>query len=241
MTATSPDRPARPAQPPTRRTVRWAWLGRVPYAEGQRRQEAVRDALRAGRGGEHLLLLEHPHVYTLGRNASAGDVLVSEELLAARGIEVAECDRGGQVTYHGPGQLVGYPVIDLDPDRRDVRRYVRDLQETLIRTLADYGVEARRREGQEYVGVWVGGEKIASLGIHLKRWITTHGFALNVATDLSYFSGIVACGLPEVPLTSLERLTGRRPPLAEVAAAYAGHFGDVFERDLAAMEVGPAP
>jgi lipoyl(octanoyl) transferase len=223
-----------------RRVVRWGYLGRLDYAEGVRRQEAVREALRRGEGHEHLFLLEHPHVYTLGRNASAADVGLPREALAARGIELAESDRGGQVTYHGPGQLVGYPVIDLDPDRRDLRRYVRDLQETLIRTLADYGVDAERREGQAFVGVWVGDEKIASLGIHLKRWITTHGFALNVTTDLGYFGGIVACGLPDVRLTSIERQTGRRPPLAEVAARYAVHFGAVFERDLEAFGGGGA-
>jgi lipoyl(octanoyl) transferase len=223
-----------------RRVVRWGYLGRVGYAEGVRLQEAVREALRGGAGREHLFLLEHPHVYTLGRNASSADVGLPREALAARGIELAESDRGGQVTYHGPGQLVGYPVIDLDPDRRDVRRYVRDLQETLIRTLADYGVEAERREGQALVGVWVGEEKIASLGIHLKRWITTHGFALNVTTDLGYFGGIVACGLPDVRLTSIERLTGRRPPLAEVAARYAVHFGAVFDRGLEAVQPGEA-
>jgi lipoyl(octanoyl) transferase len=214
------------------RELRWGWLGRVSYDDGVALQERVREALRAGSGGEHLLLLEHPHVYTLGRNATPEDVVLAPELLAARGIEVAESDRGGQVTYHGPGQLVGYPVIDLDPDRRDVRRYVHDLQETLIRTLAHYGVEARRRDGQAFVGVWVGEEKIASLGIHLKRWITTHGFALNVSTDLGYFAGIVACGLPQVRLTSIERLTGNRPPLAEVAAVYARHFAAVFDREL---------
>ena len=222
------------------RTLRWGWLGRVPYAEGVAFQERVRDELRRGAGDEHLLLLEHPHVYTLGRNASEGDVVAPRELLAARGVEVAESDRGGQVTYHGPGQLVGYPVVDLDPDRRDVRRYVRDLQETLIRTLADYGVAGVRRDGQAFVGVWVGEEKIASIGIHLKRWVTTHGFALNVSTDLSYFAGIVACGLPGVPLTSIERLTGRRPPLAEVAAAYADHFAAVFGRRLAPLAVDVA-
>lgn len=216
----------------SRRVVRWGWLGRVGYADGVRLQEAAREGLRRGGGREHLFLLEHPHVYTLGRNASAADVVLGPEALAERGIEVAECDRGGQVTYHGPGQLVGYPVIALDPDRRDIRRYVHDLQETLLRTLADFGVEAGRREGQDFVGVWVGEEKIASLGIHLKRWITTHGFALNVSTDLGYFAGIVACGLPQVQLTSIERLTGRRPPLAEVAAVYARHFADVFARDL---------
>jgi len=218
------------------RELRWGWLGRVSYADGVALQERVREALRAGRGPEHLLLLEHPHVYTLGRNATPGDVVLAPELLAARGIEVAESDRGGQVTYHGPGQLVGYPVIDLDPDRRDVRRYVHDLQETLIRTLAEYGVEARRRDGQAFVGVWVGEEKIASLGIHLKRWITTHGFALNVATELDYFSGIVACGLPDVRLTSIQRLTGTAPPLPEVAAVYARCFAAVFGRRLATLD-----
>lgn len=221
-----------------RRTVRWGWLGRVGYERGVGLQEEAREQVRNG-GEERLFLLEHPHVYTLGRNASEGDVVLPGRVMAERGIELAETNRGGQVTYHGPGQLVGYPVINLDPDRRDVRRYVHDLQETLIRTLADFGVTARRREGQAYVGVWVGEEKIASLGIHLKRWITTHGFALNVSTDLSYFDGIVACGLPETRLTSIERLTGRRPALSEVAAVYARHFGDVFDRDLAAMDDAP--
>jgi lipoyl(octanoyl) transferase len=218
------------------RELRWSWLGRVPYADGVALQERLRGALRAGTGPEHLLLLEHPHVYTLGRNATPEDVVLAPEALAARGIEVAESDRGGQVTYHGPGQLVGYPVIDLDPDRRDVRRYVHDLQETLIRTLAEYGIEARRRDGQAFVGVWVGDEKIASLGIHLKRWITTHGFALNVTTELDFFSGIVACGLPDVRLTSIVRLTGAAPPLPEVAARYAAHFAAVFGRRAVEVE-----
>lgn len=223
-----------------RRPVRWGYLGQVPYADGVALQEAAREALREEEGGERLFLLEHPHVYTLGRNASEADVVLPGRAMAERGIDLAESDRGGQVTYHGPGQLVGYPVIDLDPDRRDIRRYVRDLQETLIRTLADLGVEAQRRDGQALVGVWVGEEKIASVGIHLKRWITTHGFALNVTTDLSYFDGIVACGLPEARLTSVERLTGNRPPLAEVAALYAAHFAAVFERELEELLRRPA-
>jgi len=213
------------------RPLHWDFLGRVPYREAVERQHAVRDALKRGEGEDHLLLLEHPPVYTLGRNASAADILAAPEWLAERGIEVEECDRGGQVTYHGPGQLVGYPVVNLSPDRRDVRRYVRDLQEVLIRTLADYGVAAAVREGQAFVGVWAGEDKIASIGVHLSRWITTHGFALNVTTDLSHFAGIIPCGLRGIGMTSIERLTGRAPALAEVAAVCAGHFAAVFGRE----------
>jgi lipoyl(octanoyl) transferase len=217
-----------------RRHLHWDYLGRTPYAEAVELQLAARTALKNGQGPERLLLLEHPHVYTLGRNASGEDVLASPEWLRARGVEVAECDRGGQVTYHGPGQLVGYPVVNLSPDRRDVRRYVRDLQEVLIRTLADYGVTAEPRDGQAFVGVWAGEEKVASIGVHLSRWITTHGFALNVSTDLSYFSGIIPCGLQQVRMTSIERLTGRCPTLPEIAEVCAGHFGEVFDRELVA-------
>ena len=213
-----------------RRPLHWSFLGRVPYGEAVALQHAVRDALKRGDGPEHLLLLEHPPVYTLGRNASAADILAGPEWLAARGVEVAECDRGGQVTYHGPGQLVGYPIVNLSPDRRDVRRYVRDLQAVLIRTLADYGVTAEARDGQAFVGVWAGEDKIASIGVHLSRWITTHGFALNVSTDLSYFVGIVPCGLKGIGITSIERLTGRAPALPEVAAVCAGHFARIFDR-----------
>ncbi len=223
-----------------RRSLHWDYLGRVPYTEAVELQLAACAALKASEGPERLILLEHPHVYTLGRNASEADVLAGPEWLRTRGVEVAECDRGGQVTYHGPGQLVGYPIVNLSPDRRDVRRYVRDLQETLVRTLADYGVTAEGRDGQAFVGVWVGEEKIASIGVHLSRWITTHGFALNVSTDLSYFTGIIPCGLHQVRLTSIERLTGRAPHLSEVAEVYARHFGHVFDRDLVISPL-PAP
>jgi lipoate-protein ligase B len=170
-------------------------------------------------------------VYTVGRNGSGADVLLDREALAARGVEVAECDRGGRVTYHGPGQLVGYPVINLSPDRRDVRRYVRDLQATIVDTLAGYGIAGEARDGQDFVGVWVGPAKIASIGVHLSRWVTTHGFALNVTTDLTFFAGIVPCGLGGVEITSIERLTGRRPPLEEVAARYAEVFAERFGRE----------
>jgi len=221
-----------------RRTVRAGFLGRVPYAEALAMQLAARDEVKRGTGPEHLLLLEHPHVYTLGRNATAGDVVAAPAALAARGIEVAECDRGGQVTYHGPGQLVSYPVLNLSPDRRDVRRYVRDLEETLIRTLRVYGVRGELRDGPEHIGVWVGRAKIASIGVHLSRWITTHGFALNVSTDLSLFAGIVACGLPGVEMTLIERLIGTAPSLAEVAERCARIFAEVFDRRLAPLETG---
>lgn len=225
------------------RRVRWSFLGRVPYGEALELQLAAREAVKRGEGEERLFLLEHPHVYTLGRNASRADVLAPPEWLAARGVEVVECDRGGQVTYHGPGQLVGYPVVNLSPDRRDIRRYVRDLQEVLIRTLADYGVAAVPGQGQETIGVWTVGEepayepapepkKIASLGVHLSRWVTTHGFALNVTTDLSLFAGIIPCGLRAVRMTSIALETGRAPGLAEVAARVAAHFGQVFGREM---------
>jgi lipoyl(octanoyl) transferase len=241
-----------PAAQPVRDLL-WSFRGRVPYREAEALQAALRQGLREragsrgesvpreGAGGEHLLLLEHPHVYTLGRNADAADVLADAGWLATRGIEVVESDRGGQVTYHGPGQLVGYPIVDLSPDRRDVRRYVRDLEAVLIRTLADYGIGAGTREGGAVVGVWVGGEKIAAIGVHLSRWITTHGFALNVATDLSLYAGIVPCGLRAAGVTSMGKLLGTPPPLPEVAARLASHFAAVFGRRLVAAPAPAAP
>jgi len=235
--------PARPPRP-VARELRWSFLGRVPYREAVTLQEELRQALRDGGTGarrpapaEHLLLLEHPHVYTLGRNASAADVLASAAWLRQRGIEVEESDRGGQVTYHGPGQLVGYPILDLSPDRRDVRRYVRDLEEVLIRTLAGFGITGEVRPGPALIGVWVGGEKIAAIGVHLSRWITTHGFALNVTPDLSLYAGIVPCGLRQEGITSMARLLGAAPPPAVVAAHLAGHFAEVFGRRL--VEAAP--
>ena len=213
------------------RDLHHGFLGRVGYREAVALQERLREGLRAG-GPEYLLLLEHDHVYTLGRNADREDVRAGVAWLAARGVAVEESDRGGQVTYHGPGQLVGYPIIDLDPDRRDVRRYVRDLQEVLVRTLAELGVAAEARTRQEEIGVWVDGEKIASFGVHLSRWLTTHGFALNLTTDLSYFAGIVPCGLENVRMTSVARLTGRRIEPSEVAGLCAEQFAAVFERRL---------
>lgn len=228
-----PDAPAPDLEKPSvGRETYCTWLGRRPYGPVFDLQEQIRRDLKEGRGPERFLLLEHDPVFTIGRNADESDVLADGSWLEREGVEVWESNRGGQVTYHGPGQLVGYPIVSLNPDRRDIGRYVRDLQEVLIRTLADYGIEARRREGKEFIGVWVGEEKIASLGVHLSRWITLHGFALNVATKLEHFGGIVACGLEDVKMTSMERHVDHPPSLEELAARAASHFGDVFERQV---------
>ena len=225
------------------RRVEWSFLGSLPYEEGVQLQERVRQAVKQGTGPERLLLLEHPPVYTLGRNAGEAEITADAGWLASRGIAVYEADRGGQATYHGPGQLVGYPILDLSPDRRDVRRYVADLCTVLVRTLAELGVEARPRPSP-HVGVWVGEQKIASLGVHLSRWVTTHGFALNVTTDVGAFAGIVPCGLPGVALTSVERISGVAWPLPEVASRLVPHFAEVFDRELIAAPppraAGPA-
>jgi lipoyl(octanoyl) transferase len=212
------------------------WIGRIDYPAAIALQDDCARRLKDGAGGERLLLLEHPPVITLGRNARPEDVLIDPARLRARGIAVERCDRGGQVTYHGPGQLVGYPVIDLSPDRRDVARYLRDLEEVLIRTLARFGVAAGRVAG--LTGVWVGQEKIASIGVHLSRWVTTHGFALNVATDLDAFGWIVPCGIRSRGVTSMERILGTAPRLDVVAAALLPEFARVFDRTLVAEPAG---
>lgn len=193
-------------------------------------QEETARALKEGVGEERLFLLEHPPVITLGRNARSGDVLHDADHLARLGIAVERTNRGGQVTYHGPGQLVGYPILSLHADRRDVGRYLRDLEEVLIRTLARFGIDAGRTAG--WTGVWVGGEKIASIGVHLARWVTTHGFALNVTTDLAAFDLIVPCGIRGRGLTSMRRLLGREVRLDEVARALIPEFAAVFDREV---------
>lgn len=213
-----------------KRRLEWAYLGRVPYEVAERLQVSIRDRLCSGDGHEALLLLEHPHVITLGRNASREDVLVDSSWCRRRGVDLIDCDRGGRVTYHGPGQLVGYPIIDLNPDRRDIRRYVYDLMEVLVRVLRDLGVRSQPRRGVDELGLWVESRKIASIGVHISRWITTHGFALNVDTDLQYFSSIVPCGLKGVAMTSVARELGEGRDLAEVAASFSHHFAEVFDR-----------
>ena len=203
-------------------------LGRVPYTEALALQRALVEERRAGRIGDTLLLLEHPHVLTLGVRGDGGrsHILATDEALASRGIEVHETGRGGDITYHGPGQIVGYPIVDLDPDRRDVHRYVRDLETVLMRTAADYGIQAERVEG--LTGVWVGEEKLAAIGVRIARWITSHGFALNVSTDLDHFNLIVPCGIADRGVTSLTRLLGRSVDMAEVEFRIIEHFANVF-------------
>jgi lipoyl(octanoyl) transferase len=188
--------------------------------------------VRAG-GRETLFLLEHEDVITIGRNASPRDLLVSEGLLASWGVALRESDRGGKLTYHGPGQLVAYPVLNLAPDRRDVRRYVRDLEEVLIRTAADFGVPASRSDlPGRWSSVWAGNDKLAAIGVHLSRWVTTHGAALNVTTDLSRFSLIVPCGITDGGVTSLQRLLSPHAPpsLTDVADRFVAHFAAIFGR-----------
>jgi lipoyl(octanoyl) transferase len=209
------------------RTLDVRRLGVVPYAEALELQRSLVDDRRAGRIGDTLLLLEHPHVITLGVRGGRSHVLASAETLAARGVEIHETGRGGDVTYHGPGQIVGYPILDLNPDRRDVHQYVRDLEEVLIRTAADFGINAGRVSG--LTGVWVGDEKLAAIGVRIARWITSHGFALNVSTNLDHFSLIVPCGIADRGVTSISRLVGRPVELGTVEERIASHFSNVFQ------------
>ena len=204
-------------------------LGTVPYGEALALQRTLVEDRRAGRIDDTLLLVEHPHVITLGVRGDGGrsHVLAAPEALAAAGIDVLETGRGGDITYHGPGQIVGYPVIDLNPDRRDVHRYVRDLEEVVIRVAGDCGVAAGRIAG--LTGVWVGQEKLAAIGVRISRWVTSHGFALNVTTDLDYFRLIVPCGIADRGVTSLARLGSTRSR-ADVEDHVVARFAEVFER-----------
>jgi lipoyl(octanoyl) transferase len=203
-------------------------LGVVPYAEALVLQKQLVEERRQGRIGDVLLLVEHPHVLTLGVRGDGGrsHILASDDVLASRGVEVFETGRGGDITYHGPGQIVGYPIIDLKPDRCDVHRYVRDLEEVLIRVAADYGIQAERVRG--LTGVWVRGEKVAAIGVRIARWVTSHGFALNVSTDLDYFNLIVPCGIADRGVTSLSRLLDRPVNRADVEDRLIQRFTDVF-------------
>jgi lipoyl(octanoyl) transferase len=206
--------------------------GRVSYDAALLLQKDAEAQVKAG-GRETLLLLEHEEVITIGRNADRSELLVSEDALARSGVALRVSDRGGKLTYHGPGQLVAYPILDLSPDRRDVRRYVRDLEDVLISTAADFGVTAARSDllGR-WASVWVGNEKLAAIGVHLSRWVTTHGVALNVSTDLARFSLIIPCGIADAGVTSLQRLVPQRPAptLPEVARCFVSHFGRGFDR-----------
>jgi lipoyl(octanoyl) transferase len=215
-------------------------LGSVPYPEALALQRMLVEERRADRVPDLLLLLEHPPVITLGVKGDGGraNIVATAGRLAELGVEVFETGRGGDVTYHGPGQVVGYPILDLRPDRCDVHRYVRDVEEVMIRVCAGYGVAAGRIEGM--TGAWIGPEKIGAIGVRISRWITSHGFAFNVSTNLDRFNLIVPCGIVNGGVTSLERATGRRVPIAEVEDALVHHCGEVFERAvLAAGRTGP--
>lgn len=200
-------------------------LGRVAYADGLKLQKQLEDDVIAGLVNDHLLLLEHPHTFTLGRRSKEQGVLATEAMLRSLGVDVFDINRGGRVTYHGPGQLVGYPVINLSPDREDVHRYVRDIEEVLMLTMADFAIEAFRIDG--LTGVHTSAGKVAAIGVHIKRWVTTHGFALNVNTDLSYYNWIIAC--EGEPVTSMERLLGREVDMAEVEDGLEKNFRIVFD------------
>jgi lipoyl(octanoyl) transferase len=207
-------------------------LGTVPYGHGLEIQHQLVEQRKAGEIRDQLLLLQHPPVITLGvktRN-NRSHVLASEDSLASRGVEIFESGRGGDVTFHGPGQIVGYPILDLRPDRCDVHRYVRDLEEVLIRTLASFEVQAERAAG--LTGVWVGRDKVAAIGVRIARWVTSHGFALNVSTDLSHFDFIVPCGIRDRGVTSLERLLARTVELGIVEDAVVSAFAEVFDVEL---------
>ena len=216
------------------RTVEIRRLGKVAYADALAIQRSCVEDRRAGRIGDLLLLMEHAHVLTVGTRGDGGrsHILLTPEALAARGIDVYETGRGGDITYHGPGQLVGYPIIDLQPDRCDVHRYVRDLEEVLIRVAADFGVEAARVPA--LTGVWVGDDKLAAIGVRIARWITSHGFAFNVTTDLSFFDLIVPCGIADRGVTSLARL-GSAARMDDVQDSLVARFTEVFERQPVAV------
>ena len=199
-------------------------LGRVGYEKSLELQKELETDVIARREQDYLLLLEHPHTFTLGRRSKTDGVLATAEILKKLGVEVHEINRGGRVTYHGIGQIVGYPIISLSPDREDVHKYVRDLEEVRTSSMADFGIEAFRIEG--LTGVHTIDGKVAAIGVHIKRWVTTHGFALNVNTDLSYYNWIIAC--EGEPVTSMDKLLGREVDMSEVEDRLEENFRDVF-------------
>jgi len=230
-----------------KRTLHVRRLGLVEYEDGLAAQKLLVAARTQGLVPDTLLLLEHPRVITLGRGASETNLLASREELRRKGYEVYETDRGGDVTYHGPGQIVGYPILDLKPERKDVRKYVASVEEVMIRAARAFGVEAERAQGR--IGTWVSvpppsaparrGQspllrtgKLGAIGVHISRWVTSHGFALNVATDLRDFAAIVPCGISDAGVTSLESLLGKAPPLREVEDALVRAAGEVWESDV---------
>ena len=209
----------------------WTDLGRLPYGEALDFQVRLVERRKADEIPDQLLFVEHPHVITLGRNGRTEHLLAAEEHLRRAGIAFHPTDRGGDITYHGPGQLVGYPILDLRGWKRDVVAYIRAIEELLIGALGEFGIPAERVAG--LTGVWSSGAKVAAIGVHISRWVSSHGFALNVSTDLSFFQYIVPCGLTR-PVTSMERLLGTDPGRDAVMAAVVRHFGSVFGRQMIA-------
>jgi lipoyl(octanoyl) transferase len=225
-----------------RRTVHVHRLGTIGYGDAHLLQRRLQEARARGLVPDVLLLLEHPPVITLGRGAKEENLRFPRESLRARGIEVHETGRGGDVTYHGPGQLVGYPIVSLSPDREDVRRYVRDLEESMIRLAATYGLEATRLAGMN--GTWLrsdelGDRKIGAIGVRISRWVTMHGFAFNVTTRLAHFELIVPCGIRDKGVTSLELELGRAVPLPEVMDRYEAIFGELLDAELVPATAAP--
>jgi lipoyl(octanoyl) transferase len=217
------------------RTMHVVQLGLVPYARALELQRRVARARISG-AIEHdvLLLLEHPPVITLGRSSKAQHLVASPEMLESRGVEIFEAERGGDITFHGPGQLVGYPIVNLRGHRQDLHWYLRQVEAVLIHALETFGIHAERSEGR--TGVWTDGRKIASIGVHARDWVTWHGFALNVSTDLSYFDLIVPCGLSGVTMTSVAReLAPKLPPFSAVAERVAESFGTIFALDRTSL------
>jgi lipoyl(octanoyl) transferase len=205
-------------------------LGLIRYSAAFEVQERLVAARKTGAIDNVLLLCEHPHVITVGRNGNRAHLLASENVLRQKNVELQETNRGGDITYHGPGQIVGYPILDLAALRKDVRWYVRSLEEVMIRASAELGIAAGREPGK--IGIWIGeperSEKLGAIGVHLSRWVTSHGFAYNVSTDLRYFDLIVPCGILGRKATSLEKLLGRSVPSTEIAASLTRQFGEVF-------------
>jgi lipoyl(octanoyl) transferase len=204
-------------------------LGTVPYEDGLTLQEELVRRRRAGEIPDQLLLLEHPHVFTLGTSSREEHLLLSPARREAMGIQLFDVGRGGDITYHGPGQLVGYPILDLKPDRKDLHRYLRDLEEAIVLALARFGIASGREEGR--TGVWVPQGKLAAIGVRVSSgWITSHGFALNVDPDLSFFSSIVPCGIQDRPVTSMASLLGRPVAVQEALSAVVRAFEETFQR-----------
>ena len=206
-------------------------LGRMGYEEAlEYQREVARQRITGAIPQDVLILVEHPPVVTLGRSSKQKNLVSSPEYLASRGVELFEVERGGDVTFHGPGQLVGYPIFDLKRHKQDLHWYLRSVEESIIRTIGEYGIPGERSTG--YTGVWTRGRKIASIGVHARDWVTWHGFALNVTTDLSYFDLIVPCGIVDVEMTSIAKETGTSPEFDSVATVAAEHFAALFGLEL---------